>query len=151
MKNNLAPAQPSLAYTVTHDERQLPTLHWLGPTAWTADRLLAARTPTAPATERDRARDFLTGFLAEGARTSRDVWAAAREENLSVRTIERAKKDLEVRSVRLYADGRRFSYWLLPGQTMPDTVPPDTALPDLEERLAPLRAQFPTSTPLDEL
>jgi RecA-family ATPase len=146
VKNNLGPPQPSLAYTVTHDERQLPTLRWLGPTAWTADRLLAARNGTAPATERDRAREFLTSFLAEGARTSRDVWAAVREEKLSVRTIERAKKDLEIRSLWLYADGQRFSYWLLPGQSLPAAAPAD-----LEPWLAPLREQFPTPTPLDEM
>jgi hypothetical protein len=146
VKNNLAPPQPSLAYTLTHEGLQLPTVHWLGPADWTAESLLAARVGAAPATELDRARDFLADFLAEGARTSRDVWAAAREEKLSARTIERAKKELEVRSVRSWADGQRLSHWLLPGQTMPETAPPD-----LEPWLAALREQYPPSTPLDEM
>jgi hypothetical protein len=151
VKNNLGPPQPSLAYTVTPNGRELPTLHWLGPTAWTADQLTAARAGAAPATERDRAREFLADFLADGARTSRDVWAAAREENLAVRTIERAKKELEVRSMRMYGEGQRFSYWLLPGQATPAAAPRQAAPPDLEAWLAPLRERFPPSTPLDEL
>jgi hypothetical protein len=151
VKNNLAPAQPSLAYRVTPHEPGPPTLSWVGPTAWTADQLLAGSAGTVHATQRDRAHDFLTTFLADGPRTSREVWAAAREQDLSERTLERAKHELAVRSVRVCVGGKRLSYWLLPGQALPDTVPPEDSPLDLEPWLAPLREQFPASSPLDDL
>ena len=105
VKNNLAPAQPSLAYRVAPHEDGPPTLSWLGRPAWTADQLLAGRPSTGHAPQRDRAVDFLTAFLADGPRTSREVWAAAQEQGLSERTIERAKHELAVRSVRVYIGG----------------------------------------------
>jgi hypothetical protein len=151
VKNNLAPPQPSLTYTVTPDESGAPTLSWLGPTDWTADRLLASGAGAAAATERGRAGDFLAALLADGPRTSREVWEAAQEQDLSERTIERAKRELAVRSMLVGREATRLSYWLLPGQQLPDTIPPEDAPPDLEPWLAPLREQFPPSTPLDEL
>jgi hypothetical protein len=151
VKNNLAAAQPSLAYRVTPHEPDPPTLDWLGISAWTADQLLAGGACPAPAAQRDRARDLLAALLADGPRTSREVWAAAQGHDLSERTIERAKHELAIRSVLVGAGAARLSYWLLPGQQLPDAVPPDDAPPDLEPWLAPLREQFPPSTPLDEL
>jgi hypothetical protein len=151
VKNNLAPAQPSLAYTVTPDASGAPALSWLGPTDWTADRLLGGGAGAAPVRERERARDFLAAVLADGPRTSRDVWAAAEAQDLSQRTIERAKHELAVRSVLVGRGATRVSYWLLPGQQLPEAIPPEDAPPDLEPWLAPLREQFPPSTPLDEL
>ena len=53
--------------------------------------------------------------------------------------------------VRWYDNLPLLSYWLLRGQRLPDTVPPDAAPPDLEEWLRPLRERFPPSTPLDDL
>jgi hypothetical protein len=38
------------------------------------------------------------------------------------------------------------TYWLLPGQKLPDA-----ATPDLEQWLAPLREKYPPATPLDDL
>jgi hypothetical protein len=151
VKNNLAPAQPSLAYRVTPQGSGPPTLSWLGPTAWAADQLLAGGPCPSHATQLDRACDFLCTFLAEGPRTSRDVWAVARERDLSDRTIERAKKELEIRSVLRCEGGKRLSYWLLEGQTLPGRVTPEEDPADLEPWLAPLREQFPPVTPLDEL
>lgn len=151
VKNNLAPPQPSLAYVITPNESGPPTLSWAGPTAWTADQLLASGAGMAPATRRDRACDFLAAYLADGPRTSREVWSAAREQELSRRTLERAKQELAVRSVRVYEGGKPRSYWLLKGQQLPDRVSPADAPSDLEPWLAPLRKRFPPSTPLDEL
>jgi hypothetical protein len=151
VKNNLAAAQPSLAYRVTPHESAPPTLSWLGPTDRTADQLLAGGAGLPHRRARDLAREFLAEFLTDGPQTSRDVWAAAQDQDLSERTIERAKRELAIRSVRLCVAGKPLSYWLLPGQTLPDTVPPDDAPADLEPWLAPLRERFPPSTPLDEL
>lgn len=152
VKNNLAAPQPSLAYRVTPQPNAPPTLDWLGPVAWTADQLLAETSSAPPLiTVRDRAQDFLADFLEASPRTSRQVWAAAQPHGLSERTLRRAKRELEVRSVRVWAGGQRLSYWLLPGQQLPDSIPPDAVPPDLEPWLAPLRERFPPSTPLDEL
>jgi hypothetical protein len=95
--------------------------------------------------------DFLTLLLADGPRTSREVWAAAQEEDLSERTINRAKRDLGIQSIRVVVEGTPHSYWRLPGQQLPDTILPEDVPPDLEEWLEPLRRRFPPSTPLDEL
>jgi hypothetical protein len=152
VKNNLAGPQPGLAFTVGAGPAAPAVLSWLGPCSWTADQLLAAAAaapPRVPA--RDRAREFLAEALADGPRTSRELWALGQERWLTRRTLRRAKQDLHVRSLRVWAGGQRLSYWLLPGQQLPAGLPPEAAVPDLEEWLAPLREQFPPATPLDDL
>jgi hypothetical protein len=152
VKNNRAAPQPSLACEVVAAGGAAPTLAWHGPCDWTANQLLAA-SPTAPPrlSQADRAREFLAAFLAAGPRTSRELWAAAQEQGLAERTIERAKHDLGIRSVWVTTQGTPVSFWLLPGQSLPPAVPPETAPPDLEKWLGPLRERFPPSTPLDDL
>ena len=150
VKNNLAFAQASLAYRVRRPEAGTPTVVWEGPSPWTADELLANR-PVATAPRRDRACEFLSALLAAGPQTSRDIWTAARQLDLSERTIERAKHDLAIRSIPVGIGATRISYWLLPGQQLPDPSPDHDAPADLEPWLAPLREQFPPATPLDDL
>ncbi len=152
VKNNLAAPQPSLAYAVSPRETGPPGLSWLGFTAWTADELLSASGRNGPRlSRRERAADFLTALLEDGPLTSREVWSAARKERLSERTLYRAKRDLDIRCSRVVMDGVPHSYWLLPGQALPDTIAPEDFVPDLEEWLEPLRRRFPPSTPLDEM
>jgi hypothetical protein len=148
VKNNLAPLQPSLTYTVHSQDLAAPTLSWLDPCPSTADELLAGARRPAPASPRDRARDFLASFLQDGPQTSRAIWDSAREQGLAERTLNRAKRELDIRSLRVCEDGKPISYWLLPGQQLPAPSDPEA---DLEAWLAPLRAQFPPSTPLDDL
>jgi hypothetical protein len=151
VKNNTARRPESLAYELMAAENQpCPNVVWHGRTKWTADELLARR-PGCQALPRDRAKEFLLNFLVEGARTSREVWAAADEHDLTSRTIKRAKTDLGIRSVRVWAGGTRLSYWLLPDQELPPSVSPEAVIPDLEPWLGPLRRQFPPATPLDEV
>jgi hypothetical protein len=148
VKNNLAPPRPSLAYTV-QGQGPAATVSWLGPCAWTADQLVT-RTGGRPPADVERAAAFLMSFLEEGPRNSREVWARAREHDLSESTLRRAKAELGVRSERVWADGRRLSYWLLPGQKLPRPDPEDD--PDsLEPWLAPLREKYPSPSPLDDL
>jgi hypothetical protein len=151
VKNNLAGPQPSLAYTVCAEGTSAPTLSWLGPCPWSADQLVGpapASTPTAHPREgaRGRAREFLLDFLAGGGRTAREVWTAAQQQGLAERTLNRAKTELEIRSVRITVDGVPASLWLLPGQAAPEDAPPD-----LEAWLGPMRQRFPVPTPLDDL
>ena len=152
VKKNLAAGQPSLAYTVSDPGGPAPTLTWLGPSPWTADQLVAAASaapPPPPA--RERARAFLEGALRDGPRTSRDLWALARRERLSKRTLRRAKEDLGLRSVRAWVEGKCLSYWLRSGQALPGGVPPGHDTSAVDEALARLNEQYPPATPLDDL
>jgi hypothetical protein len=149
VKNNLAPPQPSLAYTLTPRPGEPPKLTWLGPVERTAAQLLggAAMPRGVP---RDRARDFLSEFLEDGPRTGQ-VWHAARERGLSQRTLARAKAELGIRSGRIYQAGEPTTYWLLQHQEVPAPGKPAEDPDTLEPWLAPLRARFPSLTPLEEL
>jgi RecA-family ATPase len=149
VKNNLAPPQPSLAYAVRPQPKGPATLTWLGECAFSADELLAR--PPANYHERDRARAFLALFLRDGPRTSREVWAAARKHDLAPRTLRRAKGDLQVRCLRLWLAGQPLSYWLLPGQELPDTLPGAADAVLLDQSLRDLRQQYPPASPLDEM
>ena len=57
---------------------------------------------------------------------------------------------MRARNVRVWLEGRLVSYWLLPGQELPASVPPESIPPDLEPWLAPLREKYPPLTPLDD-
>jgi hypothetical protein len=151
-KNNVAAPQPSLSYQLRVQPGQLPILAWLdGTCPFSANELLArAGQPPLPASALDRAADFLTTLLEDGPVEAHDVWTAAQQANVSERTIKRAKKELSIRSVTVWTDGVRQSYWLLPGQEMPESIPAESIVPDLEPWLAPLRERFPPSTPLDD-
>ncbi len=127
-------------------------LTWHGPSPWTADQVLASAAKTAPQIRLvDMAREFLLDALKDGPRTSRELWPLAQVRHLRRRTLRRAKTALEIRSVRVWAEGKRLSYWLLPHQNLPPGITPENNVPDLEEYLAPLREQFPPATPLDDL
>jgi hypothetical protein len=152
LKNNLSLPQPSLAFVAVAkgDAPAIPS--WLGPVAWTAEQLLAKKGPALPSLRPcDRAYEFLADALAEGPRTVRELWPLAQAQGLSERTLQRAKQQLEIRTVRLRVDGKQLSYWLLQGQELPDSVPAEAVPPDLEPWLAPLREKYPPPTPLDDL
>jgi len=151
VKNNLAPAQPSLAFTLQAGQLGGTELRWLGASSLTADELLAGQRLPARVFPRDTARDFLADFLQDGPKTSRAVWEAARRHRHSERTLYRARLELKIRVERVQLGATRLDYWLLPGQKLPTSVPPEAVPPDLEEWLAPLREQFPPLTPLDDL
>ena len=78
------------------------------------------------------------------------IGAAAKLSGLSERTLYRARQELGVRIQRVYRDNQVLNYWLLPDQRLEPGLSADPAVPDLEEWLAPLRRQYPPSTPLDE-
>jgi hypothetical protein len=97
------------------------------------------------------AKDLLQLVLADGAQLVPAIWAAAEEKHISRSTLKRAKKELKIRSKKIYIDKVQHNYWLLPGQELP---PPIQALwdeIDPEPFLAPVRARFPEPTPLDDV
>jgi hypothetical protein len=151
-KNNLGPARSGLAYAIRGVEGAAPTVAWLGASPWTADQLVAAAAGApAPLPERERAAAFLAAALEGGPRTSRELWPLAQRARLSKRTLRRARGDLKIRSVRVWAGGKRLSYWLLPTHELPAGVTPESATPELDELLARLNEQYPPATPLDDL
>lgn len=134
-KNNFAARQPSLAYHLPADALRVD---WQGQSPWNADDLAKYR----PSPERRRARDFLRLFLESGPRTAREIYAAAKSNDVAEATLRRAKKDLKIRPVRVYDEGQRKHYWLLPGQHVPDGPATDT--PELDDWLKRWRAMYPT-------
>jgi hypothetical protein len=52
---------------------------------------------------------------------------------------------------QVQAEGKRLSYWLLPGQELPAGLTADSATPELDAYLAHLNEEYPSSTPLDDL
>jgi hypothetical protein len=147
MKNNLAAAQPSLAYTVTPRESGPPSLTWTGASSWTADQLLAAGGLRGGAAL-ERVCDFLTTFLAAGPRTSREIWIAAQEHDFSEMTVKRAKEQMRIRSVPVGAREERRSYWLLRNQELPEALAGQQD--EVSRALAELEKQFPAN-PLEDL
>jgi hypothetical protein len=150
-KTNLAPPPPSLAFELTQAEDGSPQVNWLGPVAVTADDLLARQRPDRGPTPRQVAMAFLEEVLAGGPLPVREISKRADEAGLAAHTVRRAKDELKVRPVRVKVDGRRISYWLLPGQEPPPPVPPESEPTDLEPWLAPLRERFPPPTPLEDI
>jgi hypothetical protein len=149
VKNNLGEPQPSLTFAIAPGPSGKARLHWLGNCAWSADQLLAEARQSGVMTALERAKDFLSTILVEGPLTSRDIWKVACRRRVSARTLRLAREELEIRTLRTWAEGKRLSYWLLPHQTLPAHIPPDCAQPDLEKYLKPIREAFPEPTPID--
>jgi hypothetical protein len=144
VKNNLAAPRPSLAFTLAVDGEG-PPLAWLGASDLTADELLVAARPAAR--PRSRACDLLEELLGDGPRTAEEVMALTRERGLAERTVNRAKKDLAIQSLRVCLQGQRSSYWLLPGQKLPDSVPTSAIECDPQELLDRLPDPSPEAPP----
>jgi hypothetical protein len=140
LKNNLAVPQPSLAFEVRTAAGAPPTLTWLGPCPLTADDLLARR-PGRPAAALEEAQGFLAAALADGPLTSDELWARAREQGVSERTLYRAREPLEVSIIRRFQDRRPVVYWLLPHQKLPADASGDLELDELDESLRRLTAE----------
>jgi hypothetical protein len=150
VKNNLAPAQPSLVYRVDQATPEAPArFSWQGTSPLSASQLLSAQ--GAALRPRQRARDFLRKFLQNGPRTSEEIWQAALEYELSTNTIKRVKKMLKIESVRVVRDSVRTSYWLLPGQKLPPELDPASDPDSVEAFRAAWRKEYPEPTPLDDL
>jgi hypothetical protein len=94
IKNNLAPPQPSLSFSFPETGTAAPALTWHGCCDATADELLGGALASVGLTgPRNRAKDFLAGLLEECPRTSRQVWEEAEAQDISERTLRRARED----------------------------------------------------------
>jgi hypothetical protein len=114
-KSSLAPAGKSLAYELRDNQ-----LLWAGSVELSAEQLLAPRQSDDERSARDEAREFLLELLADGVVPVKEVKRAARDAELSWRTIERAKGELGVTASRQGETGNRGGgqwVWSLPTRT----------------------------------
>jgi len=106
-KHNLGPRQVGhkleiAVVDVTNDDGTLskhPVLHERGETWWTAEQvLLAGKAVEKGPSPRDEAAEWLSAFLADGPRPTREVTDAAKAWGHSQGTLKRARTDLRVRA-----------------------------------------------------
>jgi len=152
IKNNLADAQPTLAYRILRESSAPPRLDWLGPTSWTAEEIAARARRKTELLPRDRACVFLAKVLEAGPLSTDLIWKAAQPERLKRRTIEYARHTLGIRSKRVF-DGKSYlTWWLLPGQRLPDSLPPEQRDDEFDIMLAEQCEKYPADplAPLEE-
>jgi hypothetical protein len=148
LKNNLAPPQPSLVFSLTPRPDRGTDVTWLGTSPHTADQLLDFR--PAPPTKREKARQFVADFLKDGPRTSLDLWAAALPHGYTKITLFRARRDLKIRTIPVWKGRHKLYYWLLPTQNLPDHEKSASTCPEFDALIAALAKDLPPSTPLDD-
>lgn len=97
-KSNLAAPAPALAYRlVTEDDNGVPYVQWEGHTEHTAASLLAGPQDSPELDALTEATEFLCTFLADGPRSSDDVYAEAKKARVSDATLKRAKAKLGIK------------------------------------------------------
>ena len=94
---NLSKAPPSLEFTLM-EQGDYASVHWGAAVAYTADDLVSD--PGAKVTKEAEAEEFLRDILADGPVPSKEVEEAANESGIAVRTLNRAKAALRIRSGR---------------------------------------------------
>jgi hypothetical protein len=105
-KGNLAPAWISLAYElVPSEEHGCARVRWLGESAQTAATLLAVPVSNEEVSAIDKAAAFLRETLADGPVAQKQIVDEGRKIGISEKTLQRAKKDLYVRSRKLGLGG----------------------------------------------
>lgn len=145
-KSNLAPEPEALRYQlVDADTLGVARVQWLGVSTHDARALLADHGDGEDRPERDGAAAWLTDYLTEHTKApSKEVKVAARREQISDRTLQRAAQQVRVEYVQ---EGfPRTTYWRLPdshattGATDPGhsdrgaTGATGATVPDLHER-----------------
>jgi len=113
-KSNLAEKPKSLAYRLVGDEQHdCARVVWDGPSDLTADALLNPPRES----KRDDAGQFLEDLLADGPVPTSEIKRHAAAEDISERTLKRAKQELGVEAVREGKSGEiggGLWYWRLP-------------------------------------
>lgn len=125
-KCNVAPLADSLCFEV-EPVGETARLRATGRSEALARDLLDAPS-SEKHTERDEAADFLVGELADGPRPAEEIKREADDAGISWRTVERAKRALGVKAIRVSSgnEGRGRWEWDLPsaGQPLATSPPP---------------------------
>jgi hypothetical protein len=125
IKNNLADAAPSLAFDLTDAPGGAATVTWSETPLDDADDVpptlaVFAPTKTVPPRQFDRAVAWLEGALAAGPVLTADLEARGAQAGHSLRTLQRARAQLRVKSFR--QDAKYGGRWLC---ALPDRCSPD--------------------------
>ena len=94
-KSNFFEVGAPIAFTLNRGFR------WIGEYDITIDELLAGETSPRRGRQREKAKEFLECLLESGEVDSAEVYALAEEQGIPRRTLERAKSDIGVRSVKM--------------------------------------------------
>lgn len=111
VKNNIGRKADSLIFQLECKGDKLPVLKWKGITELTADDLEGA--VSTPGKAIDSAEDFLQHLLRSGPIAALKILEQADRRSISKRTLERAKRDLGVRSIKK----KEGFFWSLPLNT----------------------------------
>jgi hypothetical protein len=109
-KNNLGPHPISLRFEPV-STGGVVTVEWRGESPLSAGDLLSQ--PSSPAARLFEAQQLLLDLLRDGPVEQRRIRAAAVDEGIAVRTLERAKELLEVQSARRGFGPGSVCYWQL--------------------------------------
>ena len=108
LKSSLAKEGTSIAFEIDGNAG----IRWIGEYEITADELLAGITVLDETNKVSSAELLLCRLLGDGAKPCSQVYAASAAENIGKRSVDSAKKNLGVKSLK-YPDGW---YWSLPGK-----------------------------------
>ena len=112
-KNSLGPAGASQRYTVGEDG-----VSWLGECALTANEIIrpAPKSAGRPAASREAAADALRALMQpKGWATSEEVQALCTAKGISMTTLRRVKKEMEIHVLRSGSKSTLRTWWVMPG------------------------------------
>jgi len=146
LKSNLAQKGNPIGYEINENK-----FSWLDKTDLTLDRVLSNFTDTTDKKSvLNDAIDFMSNFLAEGPKSAPEVIKAGEDNGFSEKTIYRAKKILNVKSVKTSQFGNRGKghwNWKLPDEDSDqdgqghDTQGLTTLNPEDEVKFTPIEPQ----------
>jgi hypothetical protein len=116
VKFNIGAKPDGLAYKIIQNESNQPVVAWeKDPIDVDADEALAPDGSTAP--ERNYAEEFLLEMLEDGEVPAKDIYEEAEAFDIAKRTLQRAKKKLEISAYRAGSEGVQGGgkwYWKMP-------------------------------------
>jgi hypothetical protein len=99
-KSNVSARHRSLSYRLEQGDKGL-TIQWRGETDWTADALLETRVSEEDRSAKAEACEFLATLLEDGPVAYDDVVTQAQQLGLSLATLKRAKKAMDLKSEKV--------------------------------------------------
>ena len=112
IKNNLAKMPSPLAFRLVQSEGDsVPHLEWIDGDADISARELLREPDAEGSSSLDKGTEFLTEFLADGPKSTKETEKAAQSQGISSRTLDRARKVLKVKPFK--GKGTFSSDWFI--------------------------------------